>query len=194
VPALPDVAFTWRGELVDAELVELTRSHGGDAVPGWWERIRAHSLGWVTARLGDGTLVGFVNVAWDGGDHAFLLDPKVRPDHQRRGIGTELVRSAARHARDAGCEWMEVDFEENLTRFYYDACGFAPTKAGLLRLGDEGPVQEPRCGRDSRRSPGGKDAGGAATWEVTVPPRTPPGGLLRRLRTCWGSWTGPYAG
>jgi ribosomal protein S18 acetylase RimI-like enzyme len=88
----------------------------------------------VTARREDGDLVGFVNVAWDGGDHAFLIDTKVHPDHQRRGIGTELVRLAARHAREAGCEWLEVDFDDHLAPFYYDACGFARTPAGLLHL------------------------------------------------------------
>lgn len=134
-----DVQFTWRGEASDGELVALTRSHGGTAAPGWWDRIRPHSLGWVTARLPDGALVGFVNVAWDGGDHAFLIDTKVRPDHWRRGIGTELVRIAARNAKEAGCEWLEVDFDEPLASFYYDACGFASTPAGLLRLLDPEP-------------------------------------------------------
>jgi hypothetical protein len=47
---------------------------------------RPHSLGWVTARQPDGALVGFVNVAWDGGDHAFLLDTKVATENQRQGI------------------------------------------------------------------------------------------------------------
>ncbi|MBD0330927.1 MAG: GNAT family N-acetyltransferase [Thermoleophilia bacterium] len=131
---LEGVRFEWRGEVSDDELVELTRSHGGKPEAGWWDRIRLHSLGWVTARSGDGALVGFVNVAWDGGDHAFLLDTKVRPAHQRRGIGTELVRIAARHAKEAGCEWLEVDFDDRLAPFYYDACGFAPARAGLLHL------------------------------------------------------------
>lgn len=63
-----------------------------------------------------------------------MIDTKVRPDQQRRGIGTELVRVAARHAKGAGCEWMEADFEEGLALFYYDACGFVPTSAGLLHL------------------------------------------------------------
>jgi ribosomal protein S18 acetylase RimI-like enzyme len=134
--AAADVRFAWRGEVTDGELVTLTRSHGGTPEAGWWNRIRPNSLGWVTARRVDGTLVGFVNVAWDGGDHAFLIDTKVRPDHQRRGIGTELVRIAARHAQEAGCEWMEVDFDEPLAPFYYDACGFVPTRAGLLHLRD----------------------------------------------------------
>ncbi|HEU0303006.1 MAG TPA: GNAT family N-acetyltransferase [Gaiellaceae bacterium] len=130
----PDIRLAWRGEATDDELCALTRSHGGVAVAGWWDRIRPHSLGWVTARESGGTLIGFVNVAWDGGDHAFLIDTKVRPDHQRRGIGTELVRVAARHAKEAGCEWLEVDFDDPLAPFYYDACGFAPTAAGLLDL------------------------------------------------------------
>jgi predicted N-acetyltransferase YhbS len=84
--------------------------------------------------MGDGVLVGFTNVAWDGADHAFLLDPKVRPSHQRRGLGTELVRIAARRAKETGCEWLHVDFDDELTPFYLDACGFRPTSAGLLRL------------------------------------------------------------
>ena len=131
---LSHVHFAWRGEVTDDELVTLTRSYGGTAQAGWWDQIRAYSLGWVTARSSDGELLGFVNVAWDGGDHAFLLDTKVRPEHQRQGIGTELVRIAAQHAKDAGCEWMEVDFDEGLESFYYDACGFVPTRAGLLHL------------------------------------------------------------
>jgi GNAT superfamily N-acetyltransferase len=132
------VVFSWRGDLADEEVADLTRAHGGDPAPGWWDRISPHSLGWVTARDVNGILIGFANVAWDGGDHAFLLDPKVRSDHQRRGIGTELVRFAAGHAADAGCEWMEVDFEdtERLAAFYFEACGFRPTRAGLLHLTD----------------------------------------------------------
>jgi ribosomal protein S18 acetylase RimI-like enzyme len=128
------VDFAWRGNADDDELVTLTESYGGKSQAGWWDRIRPHSLGWVTARTTDGALVGFVNVAWDGGDHAFLIDTKVRPDHQRQGIGTELVRIAAQRAKEAGCEWLEVDFDEGLEPFYYDACGFVPTRAGLLHL------------------------------------------------------------
>jgi ribosomal protein S18 acetylase RimI-like enzyme len=139
--ASSDVRFAWRGDATDEELVTLTQSHGGEVQAGWWDRIRPHSLGWVTARIDDGTLVGFVNVAWDGGDHAFLIDTKVRPDQQRRGIGTKLVRIAVDHAKEAGCEWIEVDFDEPLAPFYYDACGFTPTLAGLVHLPDVEPVK-----------------------------------------------------
>lgn len=118
----------------DDEIVNLTVSHGGEAESGWWDRIQPHSLGWVTARAENDLLIGFVNVAWDGGDHAFLLDTKTRPTHQRRGLGTAVVRRAADEARSAGCEWLHVDFLPDLAPFYFDACGFRPTAAGLIRL------------------------------------------------------------
>ena len=128
------LTYRWRGPLTDAEMVDLVRSHNGRPEAGWWDQIRPFSLGWVTARLAAGELIGFVNVAWDGGDHAFLIDTKVRGDYQRRGIATELVRRAAVAVSAAGCEWLHVDFEDRLAPFYFDACGFRPTAAGLIHL------------------------------------------------------------
>jgi GNAT superfamily N-acetyltransferase len=112
-------------------------SHGGSPIPGWWDEIRPHSFGWVTAREPDGLLVGFVNVVSDGCDHAFLLDTKTRRSHQRRGIATRVVALAVEHARAAGHEWLHVDFEPDLRAFYLDACGFQATDAGLIRLRPE---------------------------------------------------------
>jgi ribosomal protein S18 acetylase RimI-like enzyme len=133
--SFPDgVILRWRGPLDDEEMTDLVASHGGAVVPGWWDRIRPHSLGWVTARVADGTVVGFVNVVSDGGDHAFLIDTKTRGAFQRRGVGTRVVRFAARHAKAAGCSWLHVDFVDDLRAFYFDACGFEPTTAGLIDL------------------------------------------------------------
>jgi ribosomal protein S18 acetylase RimI-like enzyme len=129
-----EISHEWRGSLSDAEMVDLVESHGGRSEAGWWDRIRPRSLGWVVARDREGLVVGFVNVAWDGGDHAFLIDTKTRGTHQHRGIGTELVRVAAHHAKAAGCEWLHVDFGPELAPFYFDACGFRSTDAGLIHL------------------------------------------------------------
>ncbi|QYG95423.1 GNAT family N-acetyltransferase [Iamia sp. SCSIO 61187] len=116
-------------------MVDLVTSFGGQAEAGWWDRVHPHSLGWVAARDGEGVLVGFVNVAWDGGDHAFLVDTKTRGPAQHRGIGAEVVRHAVEHSRAAGCSWLHVDFEPaGLARFYIDACGFTPTNGALIRL------------------------------------------------------------
>ncbi|MEQ8702076.1 MAG: GNAT family N-acetyltransferase [Bauldia litoralis] len=94
--------------------------------------ILSRSLVHLGAYDGD-TLAGFVNVAWDGGQHASIFDTSVHPDYQRRGIATALVTKAADIARDRGAEWLHVDFEPHLAAFY-EGCGFRPTGAGLIRL------------------------------------------------------------
>ncbi|WP_248305068.1 GNAT family N-acetyltransferase [Devosia sp. FKR38] len=79
-------------------------------------------------------LVGFVNVAWDGGIHAFILDTCVDPDYQRQGIALALLAQAAETARTRGTVWLHVDFEPRLEGLYRRA-GFGHTAAGLMRLG-----------------------------------------------------------
>ena len=81
-------------------------------------------------------LIGFVNLAWDGGYHAFILDTTVHPEFRRRGIGRELVRQAVAEAKGGVVEWVHVDYEPHLQNFY-ERCGFVSTPAGLIRL--EGP-------------------------------------------------------
>ena len=129
------VAYDWRGAFTSAELNVLHAEGFEHDLLDWdWRgQVERHSLGWVTARE-DGELVGFVNVAWDGGSHAFVLDTLVPVRARRRGIGVELVRAAECEARAAGCEWLHVDFEDYLRAFYFDACGFTPTNAGLIEL------------------------------------------------------------
>jgi GNAT superfamily N-acetyltransferase len=97
-----------------------------------FQPVLRHSLAYVCAYQ-DERLIGFVNLAWDGGLHAFILDTTVHPDLRRRGIGTELVRRAAVVARQRGVEWLHVDFEPRLVDFYR-RCGFRHTEAGLINL------------------------------------------------------------
>lgn len=132
-----NVELTVRGFVDDEELSALhARAFGSPpgTVTEWAERLERYSLTWVTATDPAGTLAGFVNVIGDGGRHAVLLDTVVEPTLQGRGIGRDLVRAAADAARDRGCEWLHVDFEADLRRFYLDGCGFRTTAAGLLRL------------------------------------------------------------
>ena len=92
-----------------------------------------HSLSYICAYL-DERLVGFVNLAWDGGIHAFLLDTTVHPDVRRQGIGVQLVAEAVKVAQERGIEWVHVDYEPHL-RGFYERCGFRDTEAGLIHLG-----------------------------------------------------------
>jgi GNAT superfamily N-acetyltransferase len=129
------VDYAWRGQFDNDELNALHAEAFGHAVrdDNWLEQVERHSLGWVCARR-SGALIGWVNVAWDGGIHAFVLDTIVAEPARHRGIGTRLVIEAAERARAAGCEWLHVDFDDDLTAFYLDACGFRPTPAGLIAL------------------------------------------------------------
>jgi GNAT superfamily N-acetyltransferase len=116
-----------------SELHGLAFGSNSAHVEPWATRLDRHSLTWVGA-FADEALVGFVHLCWDGGAHAFLLDTAVRPTHRHRGIGAELVGSAAAEAARAGCTWLHVDYEPHLATFYEGRCGFRPTAAGLLRL------------------------------------------------------------
>ena len=127
--------FKWRGEFHNQELNALHEEAFAHAILeiDWKGQVKAHSLGWVTARDA-GELVGFVNVVWDGDTHAFILDTIVSASRRRQGIGTRLIAVAAAEARAAGCEWLHVDFDEEHQSFYLDACGFQPAPAGLMAL------------------------------------------------------------
>ena len=93
------------------------------------------SLGFVCA-YSDDRLVGFVNVAWDGASHAFLLDTTVHPQYQRQSIGLALISKVKIMCKTNGIEWLHVDYEPGLEPFYKSA-GFVPTKAGLIRISVE---------------------------------------------------------
>lgn len=110
----------------------LWRAAWGHDFTGNLERRLEHSLVHVGAYEGE-KLVGHVNVAWDGGIHAFLLDPMVHPRYQHRGIGTGLVHRAIELARERGARWMHVDYEPHLDTFY-KSCGFRSSAAGVLPL------------------------------------------------------------
>jgi GNAT superfamily N-acetyltransferase len=132
------IEFSWRGDFSNAEMNALhaeafeTRVYD-ESEWNWGDQVEHHSLGWVVARDGE-ALVGFVNVPWDGLVHAWIQDTMVARSARRRGVGKELIAVAANGARQAGCEWLHVDFDDELREFYFDACGFTPTNAGLIEL------------------------------------------------------------
>ena len=132
---MTDLEFEWRGNF---ENVEVNRLHAECfdhrlLSDDWWGQVNRFSLGWVCMRSA-GTLAGFINVAWDGGVHAFLLDTMVTTTLRKKGHATRLVEEAIKGARNSQCEWLHVDFEPHLCGFYFDACGFRRVDAGLVAL------------------------------------------------------------
>lgn len=131
--------YKWRGVFNNVEVNALhaeafeTRVFD-ESEWNWVELTARHSLGWVTARQDDG-LVGFINVLWDGFVHAWIQDLMVAESSRHQQIGVGLVEQARLGAKAAGCEFLHVDFDDDLRSFYFDGCGFRPTNAGLIELG-----------------------------------------------------------
>ncbi|MHA6785680.1 GNAT family N-acetyltransferase [Pseudonocardia saturnea] len=119
----------------------------------WGERLERHSLSWLGAFDGE-RLVGFLNLAWDGDRHAFLLDTVVAPAHRGRGIGRELVTRAVRVAAEAGCTWLHADFAADQSPFFLDRCGLTPAAASVVRL---------------HAHPAGNGGGGRGARDLPVP-------------------------
>jgi GNAT superfamily N-acetyltransferase len=132
------IEYIWRGDFSNMEMNALhaeafeTRVYD-ESEWNWRDQVERHSIGWVVAREAE-ALVGFVNVPWDGLVHAWIQDTMVARSARHRGVGKELIAVAANGARQAGCEWLHVDFDDDLREFYFDACGFTPTNAGLIEL------------------------------------------------------------
>lgn len=129
------ITYQWKSDF-DSAALEALHAEGFEHDPvdyDWKNQVDQHSLGWVCA-WSDGHLVGFVNVAWDGAGHAFILDTLVSKKQRGQGIGRSLVALAQEKAGAAGCEWLHVDFDEHLRGFYLNACGFSPVDAGVIQL------------------------------------------------------------
>lgn len=135
IPVMPDTAFEWRGGFANDEVNRLHAEAFDHPMldDDWLAIVTRQSLGWVTARQ-SGRLVGFVNVIGDGTVHAWIQDEMVAVDTRRQRVGLGLIGVARHEARAAGCEWLHVDFDEDLAPFYIDAAGFTPTSAGLIDL------------------------------------------------------------
>lgn len=119
-------------EVIDlTELNMLFDAAWGSPKPAY-AKVLDHSFGWVAFR-DDGVLLGFVNIAWDGGDHFFLLDTTVHPGCRRQKIASSMIEAAVEMCRGKG-EWLHVDAPVELMEGLYRPQGFEPTPAGLISL------------------------------------------------------------
>jgi len=91
---MTELQVDWRGDFDNQELNALHAEAFPHAILeiDWTSQVKAHSLGWVIARDA-GELVGFVNVAWDGDIHAFILDTMSARVGEDRGSARGLLPS-----------------------------------------------------------------------------------------------------
>jgi ribosomal protein S18 acetylase RimI-like enzyme len=84
-----------------------------------------------------GKVQGFVTGTWDGA-RAFLFKMSVHPDVQRQGIGTMLVREAARIFKGMGAVTMGLSAadgtggEQNNSILFWEKIGFEQIPARLM--------------------------------------------------------------
>lgn len=131
----PSLEYTVSEPVNDLELNKLFTASWPEHRRRDFKAVLSHSMAYVCVYRGT-ELIGFVNVAWDGMTHAFILDTTVHPEHRRQGIGNELVKQAIAQARLRGVAWVHVDYEPHLKLFYAE-CGFRPSEAGVLKVASQ---------------------------------------------------------
>ena len=123
------------GPYDEAEVLALYESVGWTAYTKEPQALRAGFEGslFCLAAYEEDQLVGLLRAVGDGQTVVLLQDILVRPDRQRRGIGTELVRAAL-----ARCEAVRqvqlVTDDRPETAAFYGSLGFTP----LDQLGCKG--------------------------------------------------------
>lgn len=99
---------------------------------GWWEERQEQDIfrmlesGPSIGAWHDNTLIGFIRAVSDGCFRAYIEDVVVRRDHQRRGIGEELVAMMLRQLQQI--DVISLFCEEPLIDFY-QAQGFKRSRS-----------------------------------------------------------------
>lgn len=98
-----------------------------------YEQVLGRSFAWVMVYR-DGKLLGFANVAWDGGPNFFLLDVSIDPSSADEDkIFTDMIEAAVQRCRKEGGS-MRVDAPEELLKSYFQPLGFKPVSAAVINL------------------------------------------------------------
>ncbi len=83
--------------------------------------------------VGTCTLYILPRVYWSGHPYAILDSIVVGPEAQGKGVGTRLIKTAIKMAKQAGCTQMNLTSNTQRTRAhrFYESLGFEPTYVGF---------------------------------------------------------------
>ena len=127
--------ITRDGPVAPLEIEDLREAVGWDRSEGTYEQIVAAHYAHYTVRDEHSRLIGYMSVLSDGVADAFLLDLAIHPQHQHKGIGTRLVRTAIRDLKAAGIRCVQVTFGDDLEPFCA-RCGFRIFRGGIIDFHD----------------------------------------------------------
>ena len=85
---MTEIVYQVKSQVTDDDLNNLFASAWVHHAERPFGPILAHSLTYVCA-YHEGQLIGFVNVAWDGGIHGFILDTSRLNEQELRQLGVE---------------------------------------------------------------------------------------------------------
>lgn len=125
LPPVTNIDYTDHQLPEQDELVELYDSVGWSKYTDDPLRLYdavGRSLRVVCARI-DNRLVGLARIVGDGLTIVYLQDILVHPDHQRLGIGRELLRLALEPYQDVRQKVLMTD-DEPRQRAFYESMGF----------------------------------------------------------------------
>lgn len=110
-----------------SEILDLYNRVGWQAYtkdPAVLERAFEHSL-LTLAAYDNRNLIGLIRMVGDGETIVFIQDLLVHPAHQRKGIGTALIRAAAEQFRNVRQIQLTTD-DSTKTVEFYKSLGFLP--------------------------------------------------------------------
>lgn len=114
------------------EVPELRESVGWDRRDSDYPVLFHKCNFWAGLRNRNGELIAFGYISGMGLQHGYMEDVIIRPDHQRQGIGGELVKKLLEEAEFKGLEIVTLTFDAKHSEFY-DKCGFILSAGGLWR-------------------------------------------------------------
>jgi len=127
--------YVIRGVVTPKQIADLRRSVGWNGMEDSYSRSLANSYFYICC-YDEKLLVGFLDVVSNGVTDAYIQDVVVRPGHQKKGIGTEMMNMAIKKLKQDGVFAISVLFEKKLKK-YYKKFGFHMFLAGQMSTREE---------------------------------------------------------
>jgi ribosomal protein S18 acetylase RimI-like enzyme len=125
-----DIIIAQDSDITDMEIENLRTSVGWDNNTGSFSILKPRLFTYFTARKND-RLIGFIDVLSDGIADSYLQDLMVHPEHQKNGIGSELMRRAITFLQGKNIKCIQVTFNPEHEPFYRKF-GFYIFRAGII--------------------------------------------------------------
>lgn len=92
------------------------------------------SLAYVIVRDEGGNLIGYCNLAWDGGRHATIFDLNVHPDHRNKDFVFLMLEELLEVAKNTpSLRFLHADFNKSRTKIA-EKYGFDIINGGIMYL------------------------------------------------------------